>query len=79
MANIVKNDNLEIEKAKQISEKRLEGLRRYKNEKLSFETYIRTITDGLPRLLSFTKSNPELRDLSITLEGTLRDFDKFIV
>lgn len=31
MANIVKNSNLEIEKAKAISEKRLEGIRRYKN------------------------------------------------
>jgi hypothetical protein len=40
---------------------------------------VRTLTDGLPKLLTFTQSNPELRDLSITLEGTLRDFDKFIM
>jgi hypothetical protein len=31
MANIIKNSNLEIEKARAISEKRLEGLRKYKN------------------------------------------------
>ena len=79
MANIVKNANLEIEKSRQISEKRLEGLRRYKNEKLAFETYMKTINESLPKILVFTKSNPELKDISITLEGTLRDYDKFIV
>ena len=39
---------------------------------------MKNINDSLPKILVYTKSNPELRDISITLEGTLRDFDKFI-
>lgn len=55
MANIVKNANLEIEKSKQIGEKRLEGLRRYKNEKIAYENYIKQITESLPKLLVVTR------------------------
>lgn len=79
MANIVKNANLEIEKSKQIGEKRLEGLRRYKNEKIAYENYIKQITESLPKLLVVTRGLNETKDISIMLEGVLRDFDKFIV
>ena len=43
MAELVHNANIEIEKSHQTSEKRLEGLRRYKQDRNAFESFIRNI------------------------------------
>ena len=59
MANIVKNSNLEIDKAKAISEKRLEGMRRYKNEKQTYDRFSRSIVDILPRVLVSIRTSRE--------------------
>lgn len=40
MAELVHNANLEIEKALETGEKRLEGLRRYKKDRAAFEGYL---------------------------------------
>ena len=79
MANIVKNANLEIEKSRQIGDKRLEGLRRFKGEKIAYETLIRQLNDSLPRVLTLTRGISEARDINTTLEGLLRDSEKIIV
>lgn len=51
MANIVKNSNIEIDKSRAISEKRLEGMRRYKNEKQIYDKFSRSILEIMPRIL----------------------------
>ena len=43
MAELVHNANMEIEKARETGEKRLEGLRRYKNDKIAFEGFLQNI------------------------------------
>lgn len=64
MANIVKNANLEIEKAKAISEKRLEGIRRYKNDKQMYDKFSRQILDVLPRALMAIRTTREGSELA---------------
>ena len=44
MAELVHNANLEIEKARETGEKRLEGLRRYKSDKLAFQGFLKNIS-----------------------------------
>ena len=47
MANLIKNANLEIEKAKAISDKRLEGLRRYKQTNSLFQEKYQKLESAL--------------------------------
>ena len=44
MAELVHNANMEIEKAKETGEKRLEGLRRYKKDKNAFEAQLKKVS-----------------------------------
>ena len=80
MANIVKNCNLEIEKVKSISDKRLEGLRRYKTEKLGYETHTKQILDLLPQLITMTRQSnePGYRALSSQIENLMNDYNTFL-
>jgi hypothetical protein len=52
LANLIKNANLEIEKARAISDKRLEGLRRYKQANSSFIEKYRKLESSLAPLIS---------------------------
>jgi hypothetical protein len=52
LANLIKNANLEIEKARAISDKRLEGLRRYKQANSSFIEKYRKLESSLSPLIS---------------------------
>ena len=52
MANIVKTSNLEIDKARAVSEKRLEGMRRYKNEKQTYDRFSRSLLEIMPKILT---------------------------
>ena len=78
MANIVKNSNLEIEKARAISEKRLEGLRRYKNEKQTYDKFSRQVLDILPRLMATSRNTREGTELVNQLDPIFRDFSQFL-
>lgn len=80
MANIVKNCNLEIEKVKSISEKRLEGLRRYKTEKVGYETHINQILDNLPQLITLAKNStePANRALAQKIDSIISDYNLFL-
>ena len=44
MAELVHNANMEIEKAKETGERRLEGLRRYKKDKNAFEAQLQKVS-----------------------------------
>ncbi len=78
MANIVKNSNMEIEKAKAVSEKRLEGIRRYKNDRQMYDKYSRQMLDILPRMLVTIRSSREGSDLANQMEPVIRDFNQFL-
>ena len=56
MAELVHNANMEIEKAKETGEKRLEGLRRYKKDKNTFETQLQQISEF------YSTCAPELKE-----------------
>ena len=43
MAELVHNANVEIEKARETNQKRLEGLQKYKRDKNTYETYLQNI------------------------------------
>lgn len=44
MAELVHNANIEIDKARETGDKRLEGLRRYKKDRSAFEGYLTQIS-----------------------------------
>lgn len=71
MAELVHNANLEIEKSLQTSEKRLEGLRRYKKEKSVFEGFLQQIVRYLNEI------NPELRSHLGGLTGIIQEYQKY--
>lgn len=80
MANIVKNCNLEIEKVKAISNQRLEGMRRYKTEKLGYETHTKQILEIIPQLIAITSQSEDAasRALAHQLETIRNDYTTFL-
>lgn len=75
MANIIKNANLEIEKAKAISDKRLEGLRRYKQTNSVFQEKYKKLEGILNQIVS---GGPSVNTVVISSLGSvMKDFSDF--
>jgi len=68
MANLIKNANLEIEKAKAISDKRLEGLRRYKQANSLFQEKYQKLESAIGQ---FTQGGHQV---STHVSGILGEF-----
>jgi hypothetical protein len=68
MANLIKNANLEIEKAKAISDKRLEGLRRYKQANSLFQEKYQKLESALGQL------GQGGQQVSVHISGLLGEF-----
>ena len=74
MANLIKNANLEIEKARSISDKRLEGLRRFKMISTTYNEKIRTLESALGQFTTQFGADRTYTSLVQTINGTLGEF-----
>ena len=56
----------------------MEGLRRYKTERIGYETQSRALLDVIPRVLEGIRNNPDSRIIAEQLENATRDFNRFV-
>ena len=77
MANLIKNANLEIEKAKAISDKRLEGLRRYKQANSAFiEKYKKLESALAPQMAHLGGAGSFFSEIRTYIDG---DFSTIVI
>jgi hypothetical protein len=74
MANLIKNANLEIEKARAISDKRLEGLRKFKMISGTYGEKVKGIETALAQFSQQLGGNTQYNSLVQLITGTLGEF-----
>ena len=74
MANLIKNANLEIEKVRAISDRRLEGLRKFKMLSSTYGEKVRTLETSLTQFSQSLGSNAQYSSLVQVIGGTLGEF-----
>jgi len=74
MANLIKNANLEIEKARSISDKRLEGLRRFKMISSTYGEKVKTLESALTQFTTQLGSDRHYTSLVQSISSTLTEF-----
>ena len=74
MANLIKNANLEIEKARSISDKRLEGLRKFKMISSTYGEKVKALEGALTQFSQQLGSNSQYASLVQVIGGTLNEF-----
>jgi len=74
LANLIRNANVEIEKARQVADKRLEGLRKYKLATGSFEQKYKALESELNRIVA----DPQFGRYSGSISKLFGDFNNFL-